>query len=183
MPRYVKIQILKQKLILKWQVHFVLIYKLRMNFNMPPSDVFGNLPLPYSLYPISRYCGNPAFEVKSFYSQECTSRKDHVLDKLTEITFPKALSDLLIFAPSLSRSPVAPVLSARSDPAKSTRFITELFFVSPPSFLVIWSNIMVTTVCALLLVAFILVAATVLLAVPENHTRVYILFSMTKIYM
>lgn len=33
-----------------------------------------------------------------------------------EMTFPRAESDLLIFAPSFSRSPVAPVLSARSDP-------------------------------------------------------------------
>ena len=50
---------------------------------------------------------------------------------LTEITFPKADKDLLMFAPSFKRSPVAPVLSALSDPAKSTRFITELFLVPP----------------------------------------------------
>lgn len=83
------------------------------------------------------------------------------------MTFPRADRDLLILAPSLSRSPVAPVLSALSDPAKSTRFITLLFLVSDPdSLLMIWSNVMVTTVWALLLVAFMLVDATVRLAVP-----------------
>ncbi len=84
----------------------------------------------------------------------------------TEMTLPRALRDLLMLAPSLSRSPVAPELSALSDPAKSTRFMTELFFVSPDSFLVIWSKTMVTTVCARLLVAFMFVEARVLLAVP-----------------
>lgn len=89
---------------------------------------------------------------------------------LTEMTFPRADRDLLILAPSFSRSPVAPVLSALSDPAKSTRFITLLFLVSDPdSLLMIWSNVMVTTVWALLLVAFMLVDATVRLAVPEGE--------------
>ena len=37
---------------------------------------------------------------------------------LTEMTFPRADNDLLILAPSFNLSPVAPVLSARSDPAK-----------------------------------------------------------------
>ena len=40
-----------------------------------------------------------------------------------EITFPKVVKLLLILAPSLSRVPLAPVDSARSDPAKSTREI------------------------------------------------------------
>ena len=35
---------------------------------------------------------------------------------LTEITFPRADRDLLILAPSFKRSPVAPVLPARSEP-------------------------------------------------------------------
>lgn len=86
------------------------------------------------------------------------------------MTFPRADRDLLILAPSFSRSPVAPVLSALSDPAKSTRFITLLFLVSDPdSLLMIWSNVMVTTVWALLLVAFMLVDATVRLAVPMGE--------------
>ena len=52
-------------------------------------------------------------------------------------------------------------------PAKSTKLITLDFFVScPTSFLLIWSNWIVTTVWALLLVAFICVAATVLFDVP-----------------
>ena len=35
---------------------------------------------------------------------------------LTEITFPRADKDLLMLAPSFNLSPVAPVLSARSEP-------------------------------------------------------------------
>ena len=42
--------------------------------------------------------------------------KVHTYLLLTEMTFPRADKDLLILAPSFSRSPVAPVLSARSDP-------------------------------------------------------------------
>lgn len=56
-------------------------------------------------------------------------------------------------------------------PAKSTRFMTELFFVSPLSVLMIWSKIMVTTVWARLLVAFMLVEATVRDCVPEIYTH------------
>ena len=39
------------------------------------------------------------------------------------MTFPSVVSDLLMLAPSLSLAPRAPVLSARSLPAKSTRLI------------------------------------------------------------
>jgi len=57
-------------------------------------------------------------------------------------------------------------------PAKSTRFITLLFLVSDPiSFLMIWSKVMVTTVWARLLVAFMLVDATVRLDVPEKQGK------------
>jgi hypothetical protein len=38
-----------------------------------------------------------------------------------EITFPRVVRDLLMFAPSFNRWPVAPVEFARSEPAKSTR--------------------------------------------------------------
>uniref|UniRef100_A0A3B5QZ65 Uncharacterized protein n=1 Tax=Xiphophorus maculatus TaxID=8083 RepID=A0A3B5QZ65_XIPMA len=40
-----------------------------------------------------------------------------------EMTFPSVTSDLLMFPPSFSRAPVAPVASARSLPARSTRWI------------------------------------------------------------
>jgi len=40
-----------------------------------------------------------------------------------DITFPKVVKLLLIFAPSFSRVPLAPVESALSDPAKSTNDI------------------------------------------------------------
>ena len=39
-----------------------------------------------------------------------------IVKLLTDITFPREDNDLLIFAPSFNRSPVAPVLSALSDP-------------------------------------------------------------------
>lgn len=38
-----------------------------------------------------------------------------------DMTLPRVVRDLLIFAPSLSRVPLAPVESARSLPAKSTK--------------------------------------------------------------
>lgn len=38
-----------------------------------------------------------------------------------EMTLPNVVRDLLMFAPSFSLWPVAPVEFARSDPAKSTR--------------------------------------------------------------
>ena len=41
------------------------------------------------------------------------------------MTDPSVVSDLLMFAPSLSRAPVAPVRSARSEPARSTKFSFE----------------------------------------------------------
>ena len=41
------------------------------------------------------------------------------------ITLPRALRLLLMFEPSLRRSPVARVLLLRSDPARSTRLIFD----------------------------------------------------------
>lgn len=42
-----------------------------------------------------------------------------------DMTFPKVVSDLLMLAPSFRRVPLAPVESALSDPAKSTRDILD----------------------------------------------------------
>lgn len=42
-------------------------------------------------------------------------------DARAEMTFPSVVSDLLMFAPSFRRCPVAPVEFARSDPAKSIK--------------------------------------------------------------
>lgn len=39
------------------------------------------------------------------------------------MTLPRVTSDLLMFPPSFRRTPVAPVASARSLPARSTRWI------------------------------------------------------------
>ena len=53
-----------------------------------------------------------------------------------EITFPNVVNDLLMFAPSLSLVPLAPVLSARSLPAKSTKLILDTFSATKS---VMWS--------------------------------------------
>ena len=39
--------------------------------------------------------------------------------------FPKVVSDLLMFAPSFSRWPVAPVEFSRSEPAKLTKLVID----------------------------------------------------------
>jgi len=39
------------------------------------------------------------------------------------MTFPSVVKDLLMFAPSFKRCPVAPVEFALSDPAKSTKLV------------------------------------------------------------
>ena len=46
------------------------------------------------------------------------------------MTFPSVVSDLFMFAPSLSRVPFAPVESARSEPAKSTKLIFDTYKMS-----------------------------------------------------
>lgn len=47
------------------------------------------------------------------------------------MTFPSVVSDLLMFAPSLRRCPVAPVELALSEPAKSTKLATGCQLGSP----------------------------------------------------
>ena len=44
-----------------------------------------------------------------------------------DITFPKVVKLLFMFAPSFNRVPLAPVDSARSEPARSTRDILLTF--------------------------------------------------------
>ena len=46
------------------------------------------------------------------------------------MTLPSVVKLLLILAPSLRRVPLAPVESARSLPAKSTKLILDTFSVS-----------------------------------------------------
>lgn len=80
------------------------------------------------------------------------------------MTLPNVVNDLLILAPSLSLVPFAPVESARSEPAKSTREILLTFSVVScvmRSKRCCVKN-MVNTACDLLDVSFMFVAATVL---------------------
>lgn len=72
------------------------------------------------------------------------------LSAKTLIHVPKTVRLLLIAQPSLSRSPDAPVWPAFSEPAKSTRLITENFSVFLPSSVKIYLNSIVITVWALL---------------------------------
>lgn len=86
------------------------------------------------------------------------------------ITFPSVVSDLLIFAPSLSRVPVAPVESARSEPARSTNEIFETRSDDrlAPVTVVVWINLSEKTACDLEDSAFIFVDATVRTALPSS---------------
>ena len=52
---------------------------------------------------------------------------ERTISARAEITLPSVVSDLLMLAPSLRRVPLAPVESARSEPAKSTRLILDTY--------------------------------------------------------
>lgn len=65
------------------------------------------------------------------------------------MTLPRVVRDLLMFAPSRNRVPVAPVDACRSDPARSTR---EIFDTFSPTILVegsrrFWVRMTVKTAC------------------------------------
>lgn len=64
----------------------------------------------------------------------------------------------LVLLPSLSLSPVAPVLPVFSLPARSTKLIAEYFLTILPFSCFFYFNSTKTIVCALELVAFIKVA-------------------------
>lgn len=71
--------------------------------------------------------------------------------------------------PSCSLAPVAPVEAALSEPARSTRLISDTFSFKGIPFSLsknLYLNVIVVTVWALLLVAFMLVDPIVLLLVP-----------------
>jgi len=72
------------------------------------------------------------------------------LSAKTLIHVPKTVRLLLIAQPSFNLAPSAPVCPAFSEPAKSTRLITENFSVFLPSSWRIYLNSIVIIVCALL---------------------------------
>ncbi|KAE8911390.1 hypothetical protein PF003_g4196 [Phytophthora fragariae] len=92
------------------------------------------------------------------------------------ITLPSALRLLLIAAPSFSRSPVAPVLDARSEPARSTRLILAFMHVSfctPASTCDRFDEILIVKqLCERELRSFICVAATCRTLLPCSSSRV-----------
>ena len=58
------------------------------------------------------------------WSTESKSRQETSVNlPKAEMTFPSVTRDLLMLPPSFSRTPVAPVASARSLPARSTKWI------------------------------------------------------------
>ena len=85
------------------------------------------------------------------------------------MTLPRLESDWLILAPSFSLSPVAPVASARSLPARSTMLMVDRFSISfPAAFFDFCVNLMPTMVWARELVAFMFVLAMVLFTLPSS---------------
>ena len=85
-----------------------------------------------------------------------------------EMTNPKTDKLLLIPAASFKRSPVAPVLPTFSDPAKSTRWITDNFYLFFPLSTTVCLNSMEMMVCAREDEAFMAVAATDLFLPPSS---------------
>ena len=86
------------------------------------------------------------------------------------MTLPRVVRLLLMLAPSFSLVPLAPVDSALSDPARSTRETLLTFSaVRPLSWSCLcWVKMMVNTAWLLLEVSFMLVAATVLALLPSS---------------
>ena len=87
-----------------------------------------------------------------------------------EMQLPRHVSDRLMAAPSFSRSPVAPVESARSLPARSMRLMTATLSLAVPA--ARSTRVCVSTiwkmVCARDDVAFMAVLATVRALVPAS---------------
>ena len=83
------------------------------------------------------------------------------------MTLMNVSKDLLMFPPSFRRIPVAPVESARSLPAKSTRFILLTVSLGILSTILAWANLIVNMACDRLLVSFMLVEAVVRLMLPR----------------
>jgi hypothetical protein len=84
----------------------------------------------------------------------------------TLMTCPNIVSDLLMAAPSFNLSPVAPVAPDFSEPAKSTRLMTESFSWFLPYAAMSCLNSMVMMVCARDEVAFMRVEPIVLFYWP-----------------
>jgi hypothetical protein len=89
------------------------------------------------------------------------------------MTKPRTDKLLLIPAAYLSLSPVAPVLPTFSDPARSTRCMTDSFYLFFPPYSTVCLNYIDMMVCARDDEAFMAVAATERFLLPSS-----IFFSM-----
>ena len=63
--------------------------------------------------------------LKKIFGKKCLPQ--HITTR-ADITFPKALRERLILVAYFIPSPVAPVLAALSEPARSTRFNLEALY-------------------------------------------------------
>lgn len=98
------------------------------------------------------------------------------------MTLPRVVKLLLMLAPSLRRVPLAPVESARSEPARSTNDILLTFSVANPVEASCRSCVknIVKTAWDLLDVSFIFVAATVLIG---KWNEIFKTFRNNKVWM
>lgn len=84
-----------------------------------------------------------------------------------DITLPNALNDKLIFVAYFIPSPVAPVLLARYEPAKSTKFNFDALYFSSPLSSCYWESMyMLKILCDRDDYAFIFVALVALFLKP-----------------
>ena len=97
------------------------------------------------------------------------------------ITLPSAESDLLMLAPSLSLSPVAPVFATRSEPARSTRLMVARTSFCWPAITSFCCSRMMKIECERDDVAFICVAATARAALPWSISFAIFSFVSTLI--
>jgi hypothetical protein len=89
---------------------------------------------------------------ESLYGTTVIFSFPHALSARILIHVPNTVKLLLIAQPSFNLYPSAPVYPAFSDPARSTKLITENFSTFLSSSSIIYLNSIVIIVCALLLV-------------------------------
>ena len=97
------------------------------------------------------------------------------------ITLPNAERLLLMFAPSLSLSPVAPVFETRSEPARSTRLIVARVSFCWPAITIFCVILMMKIECDRLDVAFMFVDATARISCPWSISAWILAWESTAI--
>lgn len=107
-------------------VNFQLLLPMKWHLKLQVPTKHQNLTVEYVIYFHCKY--NPLRQQSITDTYSCPSLS-------CEITWLNMKSERLIQQPSLSRSPLEPVWSSRSEPAKSTKFKCETWITpSSPSF-------------------------------------------------